>query len=115
MALRRQGWLAWAVSGTASYLGYVPVRSQPLSLSFDEGKFQELLQTLDQASAEALSEPILSRPAGSLSLLVRPVSPCSAPLAAPSATRLSVWHNTWWCVGLTRQVVQVILCMMHCG
>ena len=76
----RQGWLAWAVSGTASYLGYVPGRSQPPPPSFDEAKFQELLQALDQQSAEALSEPILSRPAGSVSLLVRPASGdlCSA-------------------------------------
>ena len=57
-----------------------------MPLSVDEGKFQELLQALDQESAEALSEPILSRPAGSLSILVCRLFPLLMPAAACPAS-----------------------------
>ena len=86
-----------------------------MSFSFDEGKFQELLQTLDQASAEALSEPILSRPAGSLSLLVCPTPPCSAP-AARSGRSLSVKQDlNSACSSMAQASVRTILHVVHCG
>ena len=52
----RQGWLAWAVSGSATFLGYVPLREAPGQPDFDDSDFQSIMDQLDLGAPSMLDD-----------------------------------------------------------